>query len=577
MSRLVIHASCSAFALAVLGIPAMSQTLTYSERSAGLGTPALEGGNTELEFGDVNGDGHPDLVSVGDHSSPYVNTTEHGVTVWFGDGAGTWSVFQYGNFGYGGVALGDVNGDGFMDVGYGVHHNYSGVPLGDQIQEVALGDGTGRMWTAWDAGLATNGETWGMFGTDFADVDHDGRLDLGSVSFGCCAGAHVYRNNGDGTWTQTFGFLGSNSTSLFQFGDVNGDGFADFACGDRLGTVYFGDGAGHFTLADGNLPPVPTGGRAGVALGDVNDDGRADVAFVTGAGIGVYTWTGPGQWQDLSGSLASVGAVEQVQIADMDLDGRGDVVAFSLGRVVIYGGDGHGNWHVLASTDTAPACDFAACRAGTDFDHNGYPDFAFVAEENCRPYVGGVNTLHAFAESSTPTSAWIFPKYPRGGETLISGGVCFFDWHAAVPSGAGQPTMSIELSHTGPAGPFQPVANNVPNNGRYQYVLPRGLPSSDNCYLRLTLNTQPPAVALTPRAFRIVNLSPTHSGDLNCDGRVNFDDINPFVLALSDPAGYAAQFPNCNILSGDVNRDGRVDFDDINPFVALLSGIAAAV
>ncbi len=61
-------------------------------------------------------------------------------------------------------------------------------------------------------------------------------------------------------------------------------------------------------------------------------------------------------------------------------------------------------------------------------------------------------------------------------------------------------------------------------------------------------------------------------GDLNCDGVVDFDDINPFVLALSDPAGYAAAYPNCDILNGDCDQDGDVDFDDIDPFVALLSG-----
>ncbi len=61
-------------------------------------------------------------------------------------------------------------------------------------------------------------------------------------------------------------------------------------------------------------------------------------------------------------------------------------------------------------------------------------------------------------------------------------------------------------------------------------------------------------------------------GDLNCDGLVTFSDINPFVLALSDPASYAAQYPNCNLLNGDCNSDGVVTFDDINAFVALLSG-----
>jgi hypothetical protein len=60
-------------------------------------------------------------------------------------------------------------------------------------------------------------------------------------------------------------------------------------------------------------------------------------------------------------------------------------------------------------------------------------------------------------------------------------------------------------------------------------------------------------------------------GDLNCDDRIDFGDINPFVLALSSPTGYAARFPHCDIIRGDINRDGLINFGDINPFVALLS------
>lgn len=60
-------------------------------------------------------------------------------------------------------------------------------------------------------------------------------------------------------------------------------------------------------------------------------------------------------------------------------------------------------------------------------------------------------------------------------------------------------------------------------------------------------------------------------GDLNCDGEVDFGDINPFILALSNPAGYMAQFPDCDIKNGDINQDGKVDFGDINPFVTLLT------
>jgi hypothetical protein len=64
----------------------------------------------------------------------------------------------------------------------------------------------------------------------------------------------------------------------------------------------------------------------------------------------------------------------------------------------------------------------------------------------------------------------------------------------------------------------------------------------------------------------------TLPGDLNCDSVIGFGDINPFVLALSDPAAYQQTFPDCNVLNGDINGDGTVDFGDINPFVALLTG-----
>ncbi len=60
-------------------------------------------------------------------------------------------------------------------------------------------------------------------------------------------------------------------------------------------------------------------------------------------------------------------------------------------------------------------------------------------------------------------------------------------------------------------------------------------------------------------------------GDMNCDGALNFVDINPFVLALTNPSGYQAAFPDCNIMNADINGDSVVDFRDINPFVRLLT------
>ena len=59
---------------------------------------------------------------------------------------------------------------------------------------------------------------------------------------------------------------------------------------------------------------------------------------------------------------------------------------------------------------------------------------------------------------------------------------------------------------------------------------------------------------------------------MNCDGLVNFDDINPFVLALTSQTDYEAAYPYCNWWLGDCNYDGVVDFNDINCFVTLISG-----
>jgi len=59
-------------------------------------------------------------------------------------------------------------------------------------------------------------------------------------------------------------------------------------------------------------------------------------------------------------------------------------------------------------------------------------------------------------------------------------------------------------------------------------------------------------------------------GDMNCDGAVDFDDINPFVAALVGRTGYEAHYPQCRWLNGDIDGNGAVDFDDINPFVTCL-------
>jgi hypothetical protein len=475
--------------------------LSYVESSNGFQTPTLDGGQTELEFADINNDGNIDILSIGDHGNPYINTQEHGVMVWFGDGHGNWSVYQYGDFGYGGIAIGDVNGDGLLDIGYGMHHNYASGDLGDQLMEVALGDGTGRMWTAWDDSMAQEGQDWGMFSTDFADIDNDGRLDVGACSFGADDGIAVYLNLGNGTWRHSFGFLGGNCAMEFYFRDVNRDGNADIIVSHQYGAVYFGDGQGGFVLADSGLAR-PTRGFYGISAGDVDNDGGADIVFAnSNGGVEVWVWNDDvRRWQSFSGTLPTTGGYEAARLCDMNCDGFLDVVAQGNAHLTVWTGDGAGNWFQAADVVTPTPGYYAALTTGWDFDHNGRPDIVMVTDEGSWP--NDRNWAHAFREATPAETLRIRPVFPRGREKFRNGCVQFIDWwsEAPVPEST---RVKLELSATGTNGPWTLIADSLRNNGRYQWTVPHGIISPD-CYVRYTVSgPQSSHQALTARAFTI--------------------------------------------------------------------------
>ncbi len=477
--------------------------LEYQESSNGLIPPTLEGGRLEIEMVDINQDGNLDLISIGDHGSPYINTDQHGIMVWFGDGRGNWQVYMNGNFGYGGIAYGDVNNDGFLDVGYGMHHNYSNNDFGDQLLEVALGDGTGRNWVPWDDSLAMDGQDWGMFCTDFADVNNDGLLDIGSNAFGYDDGIHIYLNLGNGAWRRSFGFIGGNSNMDFVFGDINKDGNVDFAVAHQFGSVYFGDGTGNFILAHRNLPPPGNFYYLSVSLNDVDNDGGMDLGFINPqGGIEVWIFNEEGDsWENFSGNLPSTGSYQRIQLFDMNLDGFIDVVAQGNGVLKIYLGNGRGSWQEVVTINTPSPGSGRELKVGGDCDHNGYPDIILVVNEGSWPNYR--NRARFFKETSIPSNLNIFPVFPRGYERFEPNSVNFIKWISAVPNHPQNLSfIKIEFSSTGPNGPFITIVDSFPNTGFFQWRIPNVI--SDNCYLKLTIFTYHDTVSvLTPHPFAI--------------------------------------------------------------------------
>lgn len=65
-------------------------------------------------------------------------------------------------------------------------------------------------------------------------------------------------------------------------------------------------------------------------------------------------------------------------------------------------------------------------------------------------------------------------------------------------------------------------------------------------------------------------VAPSLRGDVNCDGRVDYFDINPLLVALDGQSDFESSYPTCNWLNADCDCDQDVDYFDIGPFLDLL-------
>jgi len=479
---------------------APSNRLTLISRSSGLENPNKEEGRTELELADFNNDGHLDIVSVGDHGSPMVNSGEHGIMVWLGTGADVWSVRQSGSFGYGGCAAGALNSDGFMDLAWGIHHDWGSSGFGDRLMGAALGNGTGATWIPWGTGLASSGETWGMFSTALADFDCNGRLDVASLSFGGSNGLRLYENHGDGTWSQAYALTGGSVGYTIEACDVNADGFPDIVC-TRSGTnVLLGDGAFGFTLAQSGLP---SGTISGIHAGDMDNDGADDVVFALGSsGLRCYRFdSNAATWIPASNGLPASGSFELAQLGDLDGDGFLDIAAYNGPTGYTFLGDGGTSWAADATWTMPSPGDASALRVDGDADHDGREDIVVMADKSGFPFYR--NQLRVYSPWLEPVDLSVQLTHPKGGETLRSGSVRTIRWLGAVPPAQGDASVTIRLSTNGAGGPWTTLATGLPNSGSYQWLVAGS--GSGTCRIEVALTTgSAQAAAISPNDFTLV-------------------------------------------------------------------------
>jgi hypothetical protein len=70
-------------------------------------------------------------------------------------------------------------------------------------------------------------------------------------------------------------------------------------------------------------------------------------------------------------------------------------------------------------------------------------------------------------------------------------------------------------------------------------------------------------------------LSATLPGDFNGDAVVNTEDINPFILALTQPDDYETVY-GTSAAAHEPSGDGLLNTEDINAFIAMLTGSGSA-
>lgn len=210
------------------------------------------------------------------------------------------------------AALGDVNGDGVLDVVTGVFSPSNvGVMLGN-------GDGTFRAATYYSAGNTPQYIALG-------DLSGDGVLDIAAANTGS-NDVSILLGNGDGTFLPTVNYVLSARPNFVSLGDVSGDGILDVVTatdGNKV-SVLLGNGGGTVSAAvNYTLQVAPFF----LALGDVSGDGVVDVVTTNVFSDDVTVLVGNGNGTFRPGVNYAVGdGPRAIALGDVTGDGLLDVV-----------------------------------------------------------------------------------------------------------------------------------------------------------------------------------------------------------------------------------------------------------